>query len=125
MIVLLLSYSNSWCQTNKDVSSSTGKQDTSVVTVPVSFIKDANAKLIERLALLKITAHQDSIINLNRLYKAEQESIIKGFQGKVHNLNEANVKLVNQVQTERKRNVIYKGVTAGTIVVAILSFILK
>lgn len=124
MIVLLSSCLSCWSQTSRPISSSTGKQD-SLVTVPISFIKDANAKLIERKHLIEVNARKDSVINLYKEYNTEQESIIKGFQVKVYDLGQANQLLHKQVEKQQKRNVIYKGVTAGTIVVAILSFILK
>lgn len=124
MIVLLLSCLNSWSQTSKEVSSPTGKVD-SLVTVPISFIKDANAKLIERKYLIEVNAQKDSVINLNKEYRVEQERIIKDFQGRVFTLNQVNANLVKQVESEKKKSIIFKGVTAGAIVVAILSFITK
>lgn len=132
MIVLLLSYSvNSLqvqAQTNKPIAPSTGKQlqsDTGKVSVPISYIKDANAKLIERVYLLEVNKQQDSIINLNKLYIDEQSFIIKDFQGKVITLTN-NVNTLNKsVASYKQHNAILKGISIVGIAGVILAFILK
>lgn len=132
MIVLLLSYSvNSLqvqAQTNKPIASSTGKilqSDTNKVSVPISYIKDANAKLIERVYLLEVNKQQDSIINLNKLYINEQSFIIKDFQIRVMKLT-TNVNTLNKsVAYYKQHNAILKGISIAGIAGVILAFILK
>ena len=111
MILLLFSCSNNLLkaqiQSGKPVASSTGsllRTDTSKVVVPVSFIKDANAKLLERIYLIKVNAQQDSIINLNKQYAAEQAKIIKDFQGRVVNLTNDNNSLRQNVTKLKRTN---------------------
>lgn len=52
------------------------KTDTTIVTVPIDLIKDANAKMIERLYLFEIINQQDSIINLKNKYIENQNKLI-------------------------------------------------
>lgn len=49
MIVLLLSYSSSWCQSNFDTCTSpTGEvEEIDSILVPIEFIKIANGKMVE------------------------------------------------------------------------------
>lgn len=84
------------------------KSDTSKVIIPISYIKDANAKLIERIYLIKVNAEKDSIINLNKLYIKEQNVIVKDFQTRVINLTDNNNQLVKSNNRYRTTNVILK-----------------
>ena len=69
--------------------------DTTVVTVPIDLIKDANAKMIERLYLLDIVNQQDSIINAKDKYITIQKDLIVDKQ----NLINKEKKKVNKYKT--------------------------
>ncbi len=132
MILVLLSYSKNllYSQTisSKPINPSTGgllKTDTANAVVPISFIRDANAKLIERLYLLKVNKQQDSIINLNKVYIFEQDKIIKDFQGRVLDLNIVNTALNNTITKQRNINKILTGVSITSIAIAIAIIFIK
>lgn len=123
---MLLSCSNSYCQVSAN-NSSTGKgiQTDTIVPISIKFIREANAKLIEREYLLEVNKHQDSIIILNKSYIAEQGVIIKDFQNKVVNLNESNNNLKKSLDNQRSANKLLTGISVGAIVVSIISLIFK
>lgn len=77
-MMLLISFINLQAQIRIN-DTSTGnltKTDTTIVTISIDLIKDANAKMIERLYLLKLVNQQDSIINLKDKYINTQSNII-------------------------------------------------
>ena len=79
-IVLLLNGFWNWLGAITNDCSSTGSEtetDTANVVVPVFFVKKANAKMIERIYLLKVNKLQDSIIVMKDNYINEQQSIIE------------------------------------------------
>jgi len=128
MTVLLLISLKSYQARSQTISSSTGKQlqsDTSKITVPIIYIKDANAKLIERLYLLKINKQQDSIINLNKLYINEQSNIIKDFQNKVVNITNDNNKLKTEVVKQKNKSNIFIGTTVISLIVVTITLLIK
>jgi len=123
MIVLLLSCSNNLLHSQILSSSSavpsTGKvlqSDTSKVIIPIAFLRDANAKLIERIYLIKINKEQDSIIKLNKLYNIEQSNIIKDFQGRVVNLTNDNNRLKLSNDKYKRANKTLATIVGGAIV---------
>ena len=123
-ILLLLISSTSYCQTNNDASS-TGKLDTALVKVPINFIREANARLIERNYLLLINKEQDSLINDYKNYVTEQKVIIGDFQNKVNVLSIDNSKLNKSLNKQRTTNKVLWGATGASVIVTILSFLIK
>ena len=70
MIVLLGSYSRSWCQSEIDnvVHPPRGVNTTdTIVLVPINMIKIANTKIIKAKLYKDIINEQDSIINLHKI----------------------------------------------------------
>ena len=128
MIVLLLSSSkNLLGQTNNSVPS-TGKyikSDTAVATVPIYLIKQANAKMIERIYLIKLSNKQDSIINMKDKYIKEQYSIITDFQKRVTDTNKLNESIKKDLDKQRKRNKIITYGAGSVILGLIISLIAK
>lgn len=111
MILMLLICSSSYLKAQQTNSSSTGNQvktDTTKVLISIDYLRDANAKLIERLFLIKVKSQQDSIINLNKLYITEQDNIIKSFQTKVVTLTENNNKYLKTIEKQKQTNNILK-----------------
>lgn len=128
MIVLLLSCLNSYAQNLNDSLPSTGKvlqSDTAKVAIPAILIKQANAKMIERKYLLIINSEQDSIIELNRKYIAEQQKIIEDFQNRVYQNTIINESINKDLERQKKRNKILGGCAAGATIAFIVSLIIK
>lgn len=123
---MLLLCLKSFCQINPS-NSSTGKglQTDTIVPISIRYIREANAKLIEREYLLEVNKHQDSIINLNKSYIAEQSAIIKDFQGRVVTLNNANANIKESLDRQRSANKLLTGISVGAIVVSIISVLFK
>lgn len=121
MIVLLLNCFISYAQVNRNVPS-TGEiklSDTTNVIIPINCIKQANAKMIERLYLLRITNEQDSIILMKDKYINEQQKIIVDFQQRVKEANKINQQINSDLAKQRSKfNTICWG--GGCVIVALL-----
>lgn len=122
MIVLLLSSSKSLLGKTNDSIPSTGnwsKADTTVTIVPINLIKQANAKMIERLYLLEVVNQQDTIINMKDKYINEQQRIITDFQKRISDTNKLNESIKKDLDKQRKRNkIITYG--AGSIILGLI-----
>lgn len=120
-IVLLLNCFISYAQVNRNVPS-TGKiklSDTTNIIIPINYIKQANAKMIERLYLLRITNEQDSIILMKDKYINEQQKIIVDFQQRVKEANKINQQINTDLAKQRSKfNAICWG--GGSVIVALL-----
>lgn len=120
-VMLLNSFMN--LQAHIDVSSSsTGdwlKSDTAVATVPTYLIKQANAKMIERLYLIDINKQQDSIIIMKNDYILEQQRIILDFQQRIDNVNRINETIVEDLNKQKRYNKIIT-FGGGSIILALL-----
>lgn len=109
MIVLLLNSSNLLLGQINDNVPSTGRilqSDTTDVKVPIYLIKQANAKMIERLYLIKINNQQDSIIDMKDKYIREQKDIIVDFQKRVNKVNRLNQKIKDDLNKQKRKNTI-------------------
>lgn len=127
-IVLLLSGFWNWLGAMTNDYSSTGSEtetDTANVVVPVFFIKKANAKMIERIYLLKVNKLQDSIIIMKDNYINEQQSIIVDFQNRVAECNKLNAAIKNDLAKQKRKNKIILGGAAGVIIGVIIGIICK
>lgn len=127
MILLLSSSKNLLGQTNDSISS-TGKyikSDTAIATVPIYLIKQANAKMIERIYLIKLSNKQDSIINMKDKYIKEQYRIITDFQKRVTDINKLNESIKKDLDKQRKRNKIITYGAGSVILGLIINLIAK
>lgn len=125
--MLLSSSMNLLGQTNDSIPS-TGdytKADTSVATVPIYLIKQANAKMIERLYLIEINNQQDSIIDMKDKYISEQQSIITNFQKRITDVNKLNESIKKDLDKQKKRNKIITYGAGGIIFGLIIGLIAK
>ena len=125
--MLLSSSMNLLGQTNDSISS-TGdytKADTTVATVPIYLIKQANAKMIERLYLIEINNQQDSIIDMKDKYISEQQNIITNFQKRIINVNKLNESIKKDLDKQKKRNKIITYGAGGVIFGLIIGLIAK
>lgn len=101
------------------------EQIDSNVVISISYIKQANAKMIERLYLKEICNQQDTIIKLKDKYIKEQQAIINSFQERVTTSEELNQRLYKSIDRQRKKKRIFLGTTIGASLVALLTFIHK
>ena len=128
MIVLLLnSFINLQAQ-NKVNDSSTGSElyaDSAFANVPVYLIKQANAKMIERLYLIDINNQQDSIIDMKDNYINEQHNIISDFQKKLDSANKINKEMIKALDKQKKRSRIITYCSGISIIGLIISLIAK
>lgn len=117
----------SYAQWNDSIPLRGRKQEQvdSNVVISISYIKQANAKMIERLYLKEICNQQDTIIKLKDKYIKEQQAIINSFQERVITSEELNQRLYKSVDRQRKKKRIFLGTTIGASLVALLSFICK
>ena len=125
--MLLSSSINLLGQTNDSIPS-TGdytKADTTVATVPIYLIKQANAKMIERLYLIEINNQQDSIIDMKDKYISEQQSIITNFQKRITDVNKLNESIKKNLDKQKKRNKIITYGAGGIIFGLIIGLIAK
>lgn len=107
MIVLLGSYSRSWCQSeiNNIVHPPRGVNTTdTVVSVPISMIKVANAKIIKSKLYKDIIEEQDSIINLQKLKYNTINNEIKILQCNLDNTNKVNDNLNKSIERIKRNN---------------------
>lgn len=118
-ILLLLSCSKNLlvAQNNNDISTGDRIQaDTTNVILPISYIKSANGKLIERLYLKQVIIKKDSIILLKNNYIDEQSIIIRDFQNKVNDVNKINLNLKKDIIKKDRRIFTWKCISIAAIV---------
>lgn len=127
VIVLLLSCLNSYAQTN-DNHPSTGQikqSDTTVVAIPIKYIRSANAKLIERIYLKDIVGKQDTLIIMKDNYINEQKKIITDFQKRVDDANKINQAVKQDLNKQKIKNKIITYGAGATIIGLIIGLICK
>ena len=114
-------------QTNNGSPSkgSLSKIDTTVATVPIYLIKQANAKMIERIYLIEINNQQDSIIFMKNQYIFEQHKIINDFQKRIDDANRINQTIANDLDKQKRRNKIITYGGGSIIIALILGLIIK
>lgn len=121
-IVLLLNSLNLLAQrdsTNVPLRGSECSSDTAVAVVPINLLKQANAKMIERVYLININKEQDSIIIMKDKYINEQQKIITDFQMRVDNTNKLNESIKLDLERQKRKNKII-GYGAGGVILGLL-----
>lgn len=126
-IVLLLNCFISYAQVNRN-NPSTGEiklSDTTNIIIPINYIKQANAKMVERLYLLRITNEQDSIILMKDKYINEQQKLIVDFQQRVKEANKINQQINADLAKQRSKlkTICWGG--GGIIVVLLIGLLIK
>lgn len=125
---MLLSSFMSLPAQNKGNDFSTGGElyaDSAFANVPVYLIKQANAKMIERLYLIDINNQQDSIIDMKDNYIKEQYNIISDFQKKLDSANKINKEMIKALDKQKKRSRIITYCSGISIIGLIISLIVK
>ena len=126
-MILLLSSLSSYAQTNNN-SSSTGdllEADTTIVAIPIKYIRNANTKLIERLYLLEINKQQDTLINMKDSYINEQKRIITDFQKRIEEANKINQVVKQELDKQKIKNKVITYGAGATIIGLIIGIICK
>lgn len=121
MMMLMLSYSKSWCQISY---SPTGGQTDSVL-ISIDYIKLANKKLIEGISCKKIVNIQDSVINLQQQKYAELEAEVGILQTKLYETNKANIKLNERVDNQNRKVKFLGGTALASTLAFLVCIILK
>ena len=101
---------------------STGEQnkDSIEVIIPISYIRLANQKLLERKHLIEINAQKDSIINDYKNYIEVYEEINKEYQAKIDEYNNVNKNLSNSLQRQKKTSLVLGTVAGASILTIVL-----
>lgn len=127
IVVPLNSFMNLLGQTNDGIHStgSYTKTDTTVTVIPIYLIKQANAKMIERLYLIEINNQQDSIISMKDKYINEQQRVITDFQKRINNANSINESIKKSLNKQEKQNKLIVYGTGSVILGLIIGLIAK
>ena len=121
MMMLMLSYSKSWCQIS---TSPTGGRTDSVL-ISIDYIKLANKKLIEGISNKKIVVLQDSVIALQSKKYAELEAEVSVLQTKLHDAHSCNVKLTKDVDSQKSKVRFLGGTALASTLAFLVCIILK
>ena len=104
----------------------------SLVTVPISYIKQANLKLVEGKHYKTVCEQQDKLIlNLKELSSVKDEEITKlrvynyQLEEDIRNYENLNCSLENSLYKSKTRNIIFGSIAVTSTIVAILKFIIK
>ena len=128
MIVLLLFSSKNLLAQNNNDSPSTGKElksDTTYVTIPINLIKEANAKMIERLYLIEVNSKQEEILKEQSYYIYEQTKVISDFKQKLVDSNNNIISMQNDLDRMKKRNKIITYGATGVSIGLLLGIFIK
>ena len=128
MIVLLLNSLNLLAQrdsTNVPLRGSECSSDTAVAVIPINLLKQANAKMIERVYLININKEQDSIIIMKDKYINEQQKVIADFQMRVNNTNKLNESIKLDLERQKRKNKIISYGAGGVIFGLLIGLIVK
>lgn len=126
--ILLLCFSlKSWSQSN-DYSgyaplrgvSTFQVLDSSIVIIPIDYLRKANIKLIERKYLLNVNKELNNINSLQLEYISEQDKIIVEFQNKIKQQNEITTNISKNLDRQKKISYALGGIAGGVILTAII-----
>ena len=126
-ILVVFNCLNSW-STNKQDNIPIGnliKTDTTKVIITIDEVRKANAKFIERLYLIQINHEKDSIILLKNNLIDRQQLVIIDFQNRLSKANDINKDIKKDLDKQKNKTKLYKSISIGAIIVAILSLIAK
>lgn len=134
MIVLLLSCSSSWCRQSRDsivISPSTGwltseasVSKDSTVTIPITYIREANIKLIERKQLIELLQVKENTIKNYQTFKIKNDSILYEYDKRFSEQELLNNELKQKLRTNKRTNV-FRYITGGLLGAVISLIILK
>ena len=104
----------------------------SLVTVPISYIKQANIKLVEGKYYKELSQQQDDLIfSLKELSNAKTDEIDKlrvdmfKLEQDVTNYEQLNASLDAALYKSKRRNIIFGSVALTSTIVAVISILVK
>lgn len=100
-------------------------EDSIKVELPISLIKKANERLIERKYLISIYYEQDSIIQFQNSYIANQSNIINTMQERIIINNQINEDLNKALDKQKKKNKIITYGAAGVVAGLLIGVLIK
>lgn len=112
LTAVLLSYLKGWSQTN----------DSTLVSIPVEYVRLANAKLIEHRYCNILMAQKDSIIGLQDLQYSIADSL---YRVQLQKNYQSVVNLQKQVEKQKKKIKILTSTAAGCAGLFVLMLIVK
>lgn len=128
MILLSLISFSSWCQRiNNDfpLRGINHNDTTEYAKVPVSYIKKANVKLLERKYLLKINNEKDSVIQYYTSYINNQNIIITELNKNYIDVQNLNKTIQKDLDKQKNKTKVLTYTTVGAITVIVLTILLK
>lgn len=128
MILLSLISFSSWCQRiNNDfpLRGINHNDTTEYAKVPVSYIKKANVKLLERKYLLKINNEKDSVIQYYTSYVNNQNIIITELNKNYIDVQNLNKTIQKDLDKQKNKTKVLTYTTVGAITVIVLTILLK
>lgn len=100
-------------------------EDSIKVELPISLIKKANERLIERKYLISIYYEQDSIIQFQNSYMANQSIIINDMKNRIVINNKINEDLNKALDKQKKKNKIITYSTVGVVTGLLIGILIK
>lgn len=100
-------------------------EDSIKVELPISLIKKANERLIERKYLISIYYEQDSIIQFQNSYIVNQSNIINTMQERIVINNQINEDLNKALDKQKKKNKIITYGAAGVVAGLLIGVLIK
>ncbi len=128
LILLLLINFTSWCQNKTDILPLRGinhKDTIAYAKIPISYIKKANIKLIERKYYIELNKQKDSIINFKNQYITSQQIIIRELSNDFYNIQKINNDIKNNLKNQKSKNRVLSYTTAGLIGFILLTSIIR
>ena len=130
-MLLLINLTNLYGQTNSN-SPFTGKIQDSIVGVPISTIKIATIKLIERNEYKEISSQKDSIIENYKKYISLQDNQIENLKFENYQLMiqsddyiRINEEISESLNKQKRLTVFASGVASAAIIVSIVLMLVK
>lgn len=125
MTLLLLNYLKCLSQVNNECSlyGELNAKDTTTVNIPISYIKLANIKLIERNYLIKLNNEKDSIIYFQNNYISTSDSIINDFNNSISTISNINRNLNKSLSKVKEENK-YLKIGLGGVIVGVITVIM-
>lgn len=100
-------------------------KDTTNVAIPISILKQANERLIERKYLISIYYEQDSIIKLKDNYISYQQDVITDMQHKIIDNTLINEDLQKSLDKQKKKTKFITYGAAGAVIGLVIGLLSK
>ena len=116
------------CQNKTDTLPLRGinhKDTIAYAKIPVSYIKKANIKLIERKYYIELNKQKDSIINFKNQYISSQQIIIKELSDDYYNILKVNENIKNDLENQKIKNRTFGYTIGGLIGFILLTSIIR